>query len=96
MIDLGCGGLFIDVSNTGYTLCQKRAVKDKTTGEMKDAPINLSYHGSLECAVAEAWRTLQRRRLSDGDYTLSEAIEVMQSVKREMMDKIKTIQEVER
>lgn len=96
MIDLECGGLFIDVSNTGYTLCQKRTVKDKTTGEMKDAPINLSYHGSLECAVAEAWRTLQRRRLAEGDHTLSEALEIMRGVKRDVMDRITTIREVER
>lgn len=96
MIDLEYGDLFIDVTSTGYTLCQKRAVKDKATGGVKEVMTNLSYHGSLECAVAEAWRTLQRKRLAEGNHTLSEALEVMQSVKREVMDRLKAIREIEK
>ena len=54
MIELGINDLFIEAGNYGYTLKQKKMVKDKQTNELKETYVSLSYHGNLEATLSAA------------------------------------------
>lgn len=83
MIDLKIRGLMIDPGFQGWTLCRKANTKDKETGEIKEKIINLSYHGTLAAAIAEAWRVTQRETLSGFNCDLDTALRIMQDIQNE-------------
>ena len=54
MIDLNINDLYIEAGAYGYTLKQKKMVKDSKTGELKENYVQLSYHGNLEATLTAA------------------------------------------
>ena len=67
MIELGINNLFIEAGSYGYTLKQRKMVKDKKTGEMKETFVPISYHGNLEATLSAALNETIRQELSDYD-----------------------------
>lgn len=96
MIDLGINKLYVDPGTYGWTLCQKKMVKDKKTQEMKEVMVNISYHGDLISAVREAWRITQRDRLREKECDLRYAIDAMQEIQDEFIAQMREIEQAER
>lgn len=68
-----------------YILCRVREVMDKDTGESKGLQYDaIGYYSTLENALAGLYDRLGKERLSDGIYTLSQAIEILRSTKNEI------------
>ena len=67
MIDLNINDLYIEAGAYGYTLKQKKMVKDSKTGELKENYAQLSYHGNLEATLTAALNETIRQELSDYD-----------------------------
>ncbi|MBE6725054.1 MAG: hypothetical protein E7576_07690 [Ruminococcaceae bacterium] len=88
MINLG-GGYLVCPTSYGYNLVLDRGQKNKETGKPVYYPV--SYHGNLESAVAAAMRIAQREELSKQDYSLKEAVAVMERIQKEF---IETLHEV--
>lgn len=80
MIDLG-NGYLIKPTSYGYNVVVDRGQKDKETGEPVYYPV--SYHGTLASAIAAVMRSAQRDALSKGDYTLEQAVVVLQRMQRD-------------
>lgn len=67
MIELGINDLYVEAGNYGYTLKQKKMVKNKKTNELKETYVSLSYHGNLEATLSAALSETIRQELSDYD-----------------------------
>ena len=67
MIELGINDLYVEAGNYGYTLKQKKMVKDSKTGELKETFVSVSYHGNLEATLSAALSETIRQELSDYD-----------------------------
>lgn len=82
MVNLG-NGYFAIPTNYGYNLAEDRGQIDKKTGEK--AFFSISYHGSLASCVNAAMMELQRKKLSERDYDLREAIEELSKIQRQFI-----------
>lgn len=67
MIDLGINDLFIEAGSYGYTLKQRKMVRDQKTNELKKTFVPVSYHGNLEATISAALNETIRQELSDYD-----------------------------
>lgn len=85
MIDLG-NGYFIAPTSMGYNLIKDQGTFNKKTGERQF--VSISYHGSLVSAVDAAMRTVQREALTEREFSLKEAVEVMGKIHKEFMAKL--------
>lgn len=70
---------FVEVDVFNYTLLYDTGTKriDKKTGEEKGVYKTVGYYTSLENAIKGCIKDLNKRELSDGAYTLNEAINVI-------------------
>lgn len=70
---------FIDVDELIYTLKKKRIGKNKK-GEEIETETTLGYYSSLQKALTAAMKYDTMIKLSDGEYTLKEAISIVNEV----------------
>ena len=70
---------FVDVDELIYTLKKKRIGKNKK-GEEIETETTLGYYSSLQKALTAAMKYDTMIKLSDGEYTLKEAISVVNEV----------------
>lgn len=84
MINLGINNMYVEAGPYGYTLKQKRLVKDSKTGEMKDGFDVISYHGNMEAVLSTALNETVRQKISarEGDVSLDEALREMRELHR--------------
>lgn len=84
MIELGINDLYIEAGNYGYTLKQRKWVKDSKNGEMKEAYDAISYHGNLEAVLNAALNETVRDRIAgkDGVVRLAEALAEVRELHR--------------
>lgn len=95
MINLGINNLYVEPSTYGWTLAQACLIRKKT-GEVEGGFKPLSYHGTLEAAVTEAWRITQRDRIAGMDcIALADAIRIMQQTKDEFVAQLKIVRDTE-
>lgn len=67
MIDLGINDLFIEAGSYGYTLKQRKMVRDQKTNELKETFVPVSYHGNLEATISAALNETIRQEIADYD-----------------------------
>lgn len=82
MIDLG-NGYFAVPTNYGYNLSEDKRQIDKKTGQKIYSPI--SYHGSLASCINAALGEVQRKKMSEKDYTLKEAVDQLSQIQRQFI-----------
>ena len=70
---------FIDVDELIYTLKKKRIGKNKN-GEEIETSTTLGYYSSLKSALTAAMKYDTMIKLSEGEYTLNEAISIVNEV----------------
>lgn len=70
---------FVDVDELIYTLKKKRIGKNKK-GEEIETETTLGYYSSLQKALTAAMKYDTMIKLSDGEYTLKEAISIVNDV----------------
>lgn len=70
---------FVDVDELIYTLKKKRIGKNKN-GEKIEKETTLGYYSDLKKALTAAMKYDTMIKLSDGEYTLKEAISVVNEV----------------
>lgn len=70
---------FVDVDELIYTLKKKRIGKNKK-GEEIETETTLGYYSSLQKALTAAMKYDTMIKLSDGEYTLKEAISIVNEV----------------
>ena len=70
---------FVDVDELIYTLKKKRIGKNKN-GEEIETSTTLGYYSSLKSALTAAMKYDTMIKLSEGEYTLTEAIRVVNEV----------------
>lgn len=67
------------VSNTDYSVVRIRTKTDKETGKTEEYNAPLTYHDSLVKALERIAKLTVRDAVKDGDMTLSEAVERIQT-----------------
>ena len=82
MVNLGNGYVVIP-TNYGYNLAEDRGQFDKKTGEKVYNTI--SYHGSLASCINAALGEVQRKKMSEKDYTLKEAVDQLSQIQRQFI-----------
>lgn len=70
---------FVDVDELIYTLKKKRMGKNKN-GEEIETETTLGYYSSLKSALTAAMKYDTMIKLSNGEYTLKEAISIVNEV----------------
>lgn len=70
---------FVDVDELIYTLKKKRIGKNKK-GEEIETETTLGYYSSLKSALTAAMKYDTMIKLSEGEYTLTEAISIVNEV----------------
>lgn len=84
MIEIG-SGYYIIPTKFGYDLAQKNI--NKKTGEERLDPI--SYHGSLTACLNAALGEFQRKKLSETECYLPEAIAIMDQMQKRFEEILK-------
>lgn len=91
MIDLEINDLFIEAGSYGYTLKQRKMVRDQKTNELKETFVPVSYHGNLEATISAALNETIRQEIAeyDGTLTLGEAVEGLKTMHKQFADLLK-------
>ena len=91
MIDLGINNLFIEAGNYGYTLKQRKMVRNKNTDELKETFVAIGYHGNLEAAISDALNETARERMAayPENVALETALGELKILHREFADLLK-------
>lgn len=91
MIDLGINDLFIEAGSYGYTLKQRKMVRDQKTNELKETFVPVSYHGNLEATISAALNETARTRMAayPENVALEIALGELKILHREFADLLK-------
>lgn len=77
-------GWVIKADDNSYTLQQEREMVSQKTGEPYISALNTRYYASIEQCANALLRTLQRRAVSENDYTANEALEALNRIKEDV------------
>lgn len=91
MIDLEINDLFIEAGSYGYTLKQRKMVRDQKTNELKKTFVPVSYHGNLEATMTAALNETARARMAayPENVALETALGELKILHREFADLLK-------
>ena len=67
---------FIEVDSLCYTAKRKQPGKNKKGDDIM-TEVTIGYYGSVSAALRAAMDDITKRKLSDGDYTLEDAVKAI-------------------